>query len=345
MIKARNRNTMHYRNALLNGLLEIAYNLNSLQELTNTFLDVSTMHWRLCETIKPLEPEEILSLLSQPIDNWLPEFVCQGYQGSLLIGNKPSILAEVISYDLNYKDSIVQTKSSIDVISKSLINNGVAYNTYEAISQFLLSNPTISSCELESAKGRFSEHVALLYAPLSDQFDHTSTYHKCKICNFPYTRNSFSSSCISSFCKGQFMEQTAGHAENSDNQFYDYLPGSLDKVFSIKPFMWRHLYMPALIKNHFLSGLNISSASEKSYHSGFSGQAGISIKFSQLTKTINFIDWTDLTSLTNHLKFVGCSKENIIVVPSLVRAKIVRRGEYEVTCPEKLLRKISSLLN
>lgn len=344
MIKARNRNTMQYRNVLLNGLLEIVYNLNSLQELKNTFLDVSTMHWRLCETIKPLEPEEILSLMSQPIDNWLPEFVCQGYQGSLLIGNKPSILAKVISYDLNYENSIVQTQSSIDIVSKSLINNGVAYNTYEAISQFLLSNPTMSSCELASAKSRFSEHVDLLYAPLSDQLDHTTTYYKCKICNFPYTKNAFSTSCISSFCKGQFMQETACYAENTDNQFDDYLPGSSDKVFSIKPVMWRHLYMPALIKSHFLCGLNTSSALEKSYHSGFSGQAGISIKFSKLTKTISFIDWTDLTSLTNHLKFVGCSKENIIVVPSLVRQKIVRRGEYEVTSPEKLLRKISSLL-
>lgn len=344
MIKARNRNTMQYRNALLNGLLDIAYNLNSLQEIKTTLLDVSTMHWRLCETIKPLEPEEILSLMNQPIDNWLPEFVCQGYQGALLIGNKPSLLATLISYDLNYNDSIVQTKLSIDIISKSLINNGVAYNAYEAISQFLLSNPTINSCELDSAKSRFSEHADLLYAPLSDQYDHTSTYYKCRVCNLPYTRNAFSLSCMSAFCKSQSMEKTDSHVENTDNQFDDYQPGCLDKVFSIKPFIWRHLYMPALIKSHFLRGLDISSASDKSYHSGFLGQAGISIKFSKLNKIINFIDWTDLTSLTKHLKFIGYSKENIIVVPSLVRAKIVRRGEYDVTSPEKLIRKISSLL-
>lgn len=344
MIKARNRNTMQYRNALLNGLLEIAYNLNTLQELQNTFLDVSTMHWRLCETIKPLEPQEILPLMSQPIDNWLPEFVCQGYRGSLLIDNKPSVLAEVISYDLNYKNSIAQTQLCIDIISKSLVNNGVTYNTYEAISQFLLSNPTISSCKLESAKSHFSEHVDLLYAPLSDQLDYKSTYYKCKVCSLPYNKNAFNPSCISSFCKGQLMLQNGCHAENTDNQFEDYLPDSSDKFFSIKPFMWRHLYMPALIKSHFLNGLNISSASEKSYHSGFSDQVGISIKFSKLSKTIKFIDWTDLTSLTNHLDVLGFSKENIIVVPSLVRAKIVRRGKYDVTSPEKLLRKITSLL-
>lgn len=343
MKNARNRNTMHYRNSLFLCLLKIAFNIDTLQALKNIILEASVMHWRLCDITRPIKSDELISLMSQPLSQWLPNFVCQGYDGVLLADGAPSILASIIAYDLNYDDCWAKTQSSVDTIFQSLSSNGVKDDPLQVISSFLLRHPTIALEELTKAQRELTPHIISLYEPLSQRMGHNEHLYKCAICMSPYPQNSSPKNCLSSYCSGIAADFGGGEVDDYHYWYDQYQPKSPENTFTIAPYFWRSLYMPALIKNHFSHELDTATTLETHNYSERSDQVGLIANTSIGKQTIIFLDWTDVTTLFAYLEANEYSTNDIIVVPNRVREKIWRRGQYDVTTPEKLLRKLTSL--
>lgn len=342
MKNARNRNTMQYRNSLFLCLLKIAFNIDTLHTLKNVILEASVMHWRLCDITRPIKSDELINLMSQPLNQWLPDFVCQGYDGVLLADGAPSILASIIAYDLNYDECWAKTQSNLEIVFQSLSLNGVKDDPLAIISNFLLLHPTITADELKNAQRELTPHIISLYDPLSQRMGHNKHLYKCAVCMSPYPQNSAPKSCLSSYCCGTAADFGGVEVDSSHYWYDNYQPESLENTFTITPYFWRRLFMPALIRSHFLHELNAATTFETPYYLERSKKVGVLANTSTGVQTIIFLDWTDVTSLPAYLEANKYSTNDIIVVPNRVREKIWRRGQYNVTSPAKLLRKLAS---
>lgn len=245
-------NNWGYQEELLKLLAKASLQPKHSKEQTTLLNEAGILLWRFDHKVFPLTANDILPLLHNDVESWLPKNILFNFKGPLLSQDKPTSLVNNILIDM----------SGIALFDRDKLIDDAIQSESARGSKITCFRELFNSYDFRGVINRnamIPSHIKdIFYEDIPDNY-HNDFIQMCAKCGYPLEQRDVLFSCPSPYCSNSVFDLAYPH---QPIPFKKHVSRPSRYKFSnqlkLKHIIWRTITCPMLMEAHVLQSLKKS---------------------------------------------------------------------------------------